>query len=211
MQKDPIIKVIVYWNRKLHIHLGLFLLLFIWLFAFSGLLLNHGDWKFASFWKERKEQKTTMPITVPPNLDSAGMIQNITQQLGIKGDIRELKINQDSVDFRAIVPGHIRNIHVDLKKGLCTQNEMRFNPWGVIRTLHTFNGVDKDNPTRPSGWILALIWKYTMDGIAIGLILLCLSSFIMWYDLKRGRLLGFVLLTAGFISVIYLVFVLQMI
>lgn len=210
MQKDVIIRVIVYWSRKLHIHLGLFLLLFIWLFAFSGLLLNHGDWKFASFWKERKEQKTTMPITVPSNLDSAGMIQNITQQLGIKGDIRELEINQDSVDFRAIVPGHIKNIHVDLKKSLCTQNEMRFNPWGIIRTLHTFNGVDKDNPSRHSNWILAVIWKYTMDGIAIGLIFLCFSSFIMWYNLKRGRLLGFVLLITGFISVIYLVFVLQM-
>jgi len=28
------------WNRKLHFYTGLFLLFFMWLFAFSGLLLN---------------------------------------------------------------------------------------------------------------------------------------------------------------------------
>ena len=35
------------WNRKLHFYAGLFLLFFTWLFAFSGLLLNHPTWTFA--------------------------------------------------------------------------------------------------------------------------------------------------------------------
>ena len=35
------------WNRKLHFYAGLFLLLFIWLFAVSGLILNHPKWTFA--------------------------------------------------------------------------------------------------------------------------------------------------------------------
>ena len=41
-------------ESKLHIYLGLFLLLFMWLFGFSGLLLNH-HWEFASFWEEGKK------------------------------------------------------------------------------------------------------------------------------------------------------------
>ena len=28
------------WNRKLHIYVGLYFLTFLWLFSFSGLLLN---------------------------------------------------------------------------------------------------------------------------------------------------------------------------
>ena len=36
------------WNQKLHIYLGLYFLVFLWLFAVSGLLLNHG-WQFAEF------------------------------------------------------------------------------------------------------------------------------------------------------------------
>jgi hypothetical protein len=37
------------WNRKLHYYLGLYFLFFVWLFALSGLLLNH-SWTFAGFW-----------------------------------------------------------------------------------------------------------------------------------------------------------------
>ena len=29
------------WNRRVHFYLGLYLLFFTWLFAFTGLLLNH--------------------------------------------------------------------------------------------------------------------------------------------------------------------------
>ncbi len=207
--KKNIIKDLVYWNRKLHIHLGLFLLLFIWLFSFSGFLLNHGDWKFASFWDERNEKKITTPIVIPANLDSAGIVRNIMHQLKVSAEVNEVKLNKDSIDFRAEVPGHIKNIHVDFKKGLCTQNEIKFNAWGVIRTMHTFNGVDKNNPSRTSNWILTYIWRLTMDGIAVGLIFLCLSSIVMWYKLRKGRLFGTILLTIGFIGAIYFVFLIK--
>jgi hypothetical protein len=43
------------WNRKLHFYAGLFLLFFLWLFAFSGLLLNHPSWSFAEFWNNRRQ------------------------------------------------------------------------------------------------------------------------------------------------------------
>ena len=35
------------WNRKLPFYAGLFLLFFLWLFAFSGLILNNPTWSFA--------------------------------------------------------------------------------------------------------------------------------------------------------------------
>ena len=39
------------WNRKLHLTtLGLYFLLFLWLFTFTGLLLNLSSWTFAEFW-----------------------------------------------------------------------------------------------------------------------------------------------------------------
>ncbi|HEX6070876.1 MAG TPA: hypothetical protein VFZ18_13670, partial [Longimicrobiaceae bacterium] len=37
------------WTRRLHYYLGLYFLLFIWLFSLTGLLLNHSDWGFAEF------------------------------------------------------------------------------------------------------------------------------------------------------------------
>jgi len=35
------------WNRRLHYYLGLYFLLFIWLFSFTGLLLNHPRWSLS--------------------------------------------------------------------------------------------------------------------------------------------------------------------
>ena len=42
------------WNRRLHYFLGLYFIFFVWLFALTGLLLNHGQWKVAEFWPNRK-------------------------------------------------------------------------------------------------------------------------------------------------------------
>ena len=85
-----------YWSRKFHIHLALFLLLFIWLFSFSGLLLNHGKWKFASFWDERKEKITKSSIHDTNNLDSAAMLKKIMQQL--KGSFTGLFIISEKIN-----------------------------------------------------------------------------------------------------------------
>ena len=47
------VDTVLVWNRRVHYYLGLFLLFFIWLFAFTGLLLNHPRWQFAQFWPNR--------------------------------------------------------------------------------------------------------------------------------------------------------------
>ena len=46
------------WNRRVHYYLGLYLLFFTWLFAFTGLLLNHPRWQFAQFWPNRIQSTT---------------------------------------------------------------------------------------------------------------------------------------------------------
>ncbi len=81
MRFEKICKGFEYWNRKSHIHLGLFLLLFIWLFAFSGLLLNNGHWELSDFYDKRKETKTVTSIHIPLSRDSVTLIKNIVSQL----------------------------------------------------------------------------------------------------------------------------------
>ena len=198
-----------YWSRKFHIHLGLFLILFIWLFSFTGLLLNHGKWKFASFWNERKEKITVTPIHIVANSDSTAILKNIMQQLKITGEVSDVWMTADSVDFRVTIPGHVRNLHVDLKKGFCTQNEIVVNWWGKMRNLHTFNGLNNDNVNIQPNWIITHIWKFAMDVIAIGLIILCLSSWIMWYKVRKKYNWGLLVLLSGFVIAIYFVFLLR--
>lgn len=123
-------------NRKIHIHLGLFLLLFIWLFSISGLIINNGKWKFASFYEQRQESKTD--FTLP------------------------------------------------------------------IATLN-----DKTDPSKTPNWIVTNIWRLSMDLIAIILIILCLSSWLMWYKVRRDYRLGYFALGIGSIVAGYYIFLLD--
>jgi hypothetical protein len=202
-------KKITYWNRKIHIYTGLFLLWFIWLFSVSGLLLNHGKWKFAGFWNQRKISVKVFAVNIPAGLDSASLLNAIMKQTKISGEISEVKLSNDSVDFRVSIPGHDRNLHTDLKNGKYTSKEIEFNGWGKIRTLHTFNGVNKNSRELRPNWIITRLWQFSMDAIAAGLIIICITSWITWFKSKKNLVSGSILLITGFAIVIYFVFLIK--
>lgn len=198
-----------FWNRKLHIHLGLFLLLFIWLFSISGLLLNHGSWEFASFWEQRKQKESVTEMTLPIGLDSAGLLHLVMEKLEISGEVTNVKYSADAFDFRVGSPGVGRDLHVDLRSGTVSQKEYELNIWGKIRTLHTFNGVDKKNIDKQPNWIITHVWRFAMDAIAVALILLCVSSWIMWYKIRKDYRWSATVLIAGFLTSIYFVYLIK--
>jgi len=192
-------------NRKIHIHIGLFFVLFIWLFSLSGLLLNHGNWKFTSFWEQRKETKRVNTIKVHNGLDSLNLLKDIITQLKISGEVQNTQLNSDSVDFQISYPGHIYNVHVDLHKGICVEKDIQFNFWGKLRTLHTFNGANRQNEDAGPNWLITRIWKFSMDAIALGLILITISSWLMWYKIRSNYRFSAFVFIPGFIIAIYFV------
>lgn len=198
------------WNRKLHIYVGLFLLFFIWLFSLSGLILNHGNWEFTSFWDTRQETKTVTPITLDNSLDSAALLHNLVEQLKLTGEVSEVKLSSVSLDFRISSPGIIRELQVDFQSKTAEQKELRFNFWGKIRALHTFNGANKTHPENGPNWMATRIWRLAMDIIAIGFIFLCVSSWIMWYKIRKEYPWGPLALIAGFGTAVYFLFLLKM-
>lgn len=196
-------------NRKIHIHIGLFLLLFIWLFSLSGLLLNHGNWKFASFWEQRKETKRVNIIKVYNGLDSLNLIKDIITQLKISGEVQNTQLNSDSVDFQIVYPGHIQNVHVDLHRGTCIEKDIKLNFWGKLHMLHTFNGENRQNEDAGPNWLITRIWKFSMDAIAVGLILITISSWLMWYKIRWNYPFSTFALIVGFIIAIYFVILIR--
>ena len=202
-------KGLSYWNRKIHIHIGLFLVLFICLFSFSGLLLNHGSWKISDFWKKRKETNTTSIIQIPEERNSTKLIQNILSQLDFKGEVNNIKMWPDSIHFRVSIPGDVRNFSVNLNNGRCVQDKLKFNLAGTIRTLHTFNGMDRNNDSQRPNWLITKIWRYSMHGIAAGLIMLSLSSWLMWFKVRQKFAYSLHVLITGLGIAIYFVFILR--
>jgi hypothetical protein len=192
------------WNRKLHFYSGLFLLFFLWLFAFSGLILNHPTWGFAESWNNRKETNYVREITAPGpevkgNLEQAREIQ---RQLGFAGEIlwTATRTNAEQFDFQVRRPGHFYFLKADLTQKRVSVRQADVNLWGVIKVLHTFTGIRVENAPTRRDRALTSLWAYSMDAVAAGLIFMVLSSLYMWFKLPQKRLLGVVFLGLGLLS-----------
>ena len=104
-------------NRKIHIHLGLGLLFFVWLFSVSGLILNHGTWKMTSFWEEREERNFDFKVSVA-GLENQAVVDAAVQHLSISGEVRIQNQTLDRLEFRIESPGVVNDIGIDLATGL---------------------------------------------------------------------------------------------
>ena len=189
------------WNRKLHFYAGLFLLFFIWLFAFSGLILNHPSWSYTESWKNRKESNyereiSTGALEAKGDLDQA---HAILKPLGIQGEILWTTTRTDTnlFEFQIRRPGHFFFIKADLARKRVNVRQADVNLWGVIKVLHTFTGVQMDDARNSRDWALTSVWAYSMDAVAAGLIFMVLSSLYMWWKLPQKRLSGAVVLGLG--------------
>ena len=187
------------WNRKLHFYIGLFLLFFLWLFAFTGLLLNHPKWTFADFWPTRKQTTFEKAIERPPAGSDLARAQNILVQLGIAGEIEWTSAQDDSwrLNFRVSRPGRTFEIKADLDRQRVSVQRIDVNAWGVMRILHTFTGVRAGDSRNQRDWVLTTVWALSMDAVAAGLLMMVFGSYFMWWRLPKKRVGGLIALMSG--------------
>jgi len=192
------------WNRKLHFYSGLFLLFFFWLFAFTGLLLNHPTWTFHEFWKNRKQSSYERDIAAPGPDANGDLAQarDIMKQLGIDGEIlwTTTRTEPSQLDFQVRRPGHFFVIKANWAQKRAAVQRSDVNLWGVMKILHTFDGNVADDPRNTRDWALTTLWAYSMDAVAAGLIYMVLSSLYMWLRLPQKRLPGGIVLGLGCVT-----------
>lgn len=183
-------------TRKLHNYLGLYLLLFLWLFAASGLVLNHSKWPVSQFWKVRVETESHRAIHVPGARGDIAMASDLVAQLGLVGEVGETKRASDDMhfDFQVVKPGRVYRVRARLDSAYATVTEIRLNVWGVMDALHKFTGVKMDDPAQTRDWILTRVWSLAMDALALGLVALVLSGLYLWYRLPGSRTPGILVL-----------------
>jgi hypothetical protein len=189
------------WNRKLHFYAGLFLLFFMWLFALSGLVLNHPSWSYTESWKNRKERNYEREISAlgPEVQGDLEQARAILKPLGIEGEIlwTTTRTDPDLFEFQVRRPGHFFFIKANLARKRVTVRQSDVNLWGGIKVLHTFTDVQMDDARNRRDWALTSVWAYSMDALAAGLILMVLSSLYMWWELPQKRVAGTVVLGLG--------------
>jgi hypothetical protein len=188
-----------HWNRRLHFYLGLYFLFFVWLFALTGLLLNHGSWKFAEFWPNRKVSTDERPIQPPTAGNTLEGAKHLMDQLGIAGEIQWLNTRPDPArfEFRVSRPGTNFEIQADLQTARAKIQRTELNGWGILHTLHTFTGVRVGDTRNQRDWVLTTVWALAMDAVAAGLVVMVLSGIVLWLVQPGKRLGGLLALGCG--------------
>lgn len=186
------------WNRRLHYFLGLYFLLFIWLFAFTGLLLNHPRWRLSRMPNDA-QPAYEHTIQDPSGETALARAQDVIRQLGLRGEIDwpQASPQPDRMDFNVVHPRLAVQVRVDLRTARASVRQTERPWWSAFTISHTFSGWHYNVPTTRRDWLLTSVWTIAMDALAMGLLVMVFGSYYMWYRLKTKRTLGFIALGAG--------------
>jgi len=189
------------WNRRLHYYLGLYFLLFIWLFSFTGLLLNHPRWALSRIPNDANPPRE-QTIGTPSGSTDLSRARDVMRQLGLKGEIDWPQESQrpGRLDFNIAYPKQAFQVRVDLGQNRANIVEVDRSFWSGLRISHTFSGSRYNSPSSSRDWLPTVLWVVAMDALAIGLLVMVFGSYYMWYRLKTKRTLGWVVLGAGLVS-----------
>jgi hypothetical protein len=189
------------WNRKVHYYLGLFFLFFLWLFALTGLLLNHGQWALAQAANQRTETRVERAIQPPAGDTDLARARDVMRQLDLTGeiDLPAAPQAEGHFDFSVNRPKDASQVKIDLGTMRASVQHFENGGWATFRIFHTFSGSRFNVPESHRDWIVTSAWAFAMDALCAGLIVIVLGSYYMWFRFKRKNLtLGIVTLAAGY-------------
>lgn len=186
-------------TRQLHNYLGLFLLLFLWMFSVSGLVLNHSAWSAGRFWEARNETTTNREIRAPAATGDLALATDVMRQLGIVGEVGDMRRHPDSarLDFQVVKPGHVFRVEARVDSAVARVTEIRLKAWGVMDALHKFTGVRVSNSSERRDWLLTRLWSAAMDALALGMLVPVGSGLYLWFRRVDTRRPGLVVLLTG--------------
>ena len=191
------------WNRRIHIWFGLYMLLFLWVIAVSGLVMNHPDWFNVQPVRTSVEQTVMIP-EAGTDLEKATDIMDqlgITGEVLIRGNTPEGKFN-----FTCVRPNLRQFVSVALATFSATLQLVDLQLIGTLSDLHTFTGIRGiyREPNSIRDWLPTRIWSFGMDAIAIGVILMVLTSLYMgWQRLRVHPIGSMVSFALGIIVTVY--------
>jgi hypothetical protein len=187
------------WNRKVHFYIGLYFIVFLWLFLLTGLMLNHGNWSISRAAVQRREARYERQVSVLTGTTDIHRARDLMRQLNLMGE-PDVPASQTPGFFAFQVgqPKDASQIKIDLATGRALVDHFTNTPLAVFRIFHTFSGSKYNEPDTHRDWILTTIWVVAMDALAIGLVVMVFGSYYMWYRLKRTHTLGWIVLVGGF-------------
>ena len=193
---------------KSHIYLGLFFVVYLWLLSLTGLFLNHPKWAVNDYRERAKYIETSTAVTLVAGEDPFEKANHYLRELGLEGEllsVRDVEKEKQS-RFDVYKPGNTVKVIIDLENSEARIRTRQMDFIGILNQLHTFGEMKRFDPTKENlTWFATRLWVISMDGLALGLILLVLTAFYMWF--QTGKIIsGAVSLALGTgIAILFLV------
>jgi len=176
--------------RWLHIYTSMVSLLVVLFFAGTGVTLNHPDWLAG----ERTEELTgTLPAAwkTAKGIDWLVVAEHLRTAHGVHGTVSDRREDdrEGSLTFRA--PGYSADAFIDVHDGSYKLTVAYQGAVGVLNDLH--RGRDSGSA-----------WAWLIDVSGIFLVFLSLTGLGLLFYLKKVRIKGLLVMTAGAAIVIAL-------
>lgn len=188
------------WNRRVHYYLGLYLLLFVWVFSFTGLLLNHLRWTLSRIPYE-PSPVFDRTIESPSGDTDLARAADVARQLHVRGEIEW----RQATGLRQAGLQHRLSEASDSSTGQ-PGSQSRDRSAGGSQFLvgpadcaHV-QRLALQQPGTSRDWPLTSVWVAAMDALACGLLVTVIRSYYTWYRMKSKRTVGAVALSAGCLS-----------
>ena len=101
------------------------------------------------------------------------------------------------LDFNVSRPTGSTQVRVDLNARTAYVREFDNNKRLAFQVFHTFSGTRFTQPASRRDWVVTSLWVFAMDALAVGLIVMVLGSYYMWWRLKKRKVLGVAVLFLG--------------
>jgi hypothetical protein len=182
----------------------MFSVLFVIFFGLSGFMLNH-RWNLWDWFSRRVENTREITVRLPAEGPDLQKARAILKQLGVDGEIHRIVSEpaRQTFSFDVQRPGQFANVKLDATTGKGSLKTTELNAWSILHILHIFSGHGDKN------WKWANVWKFFSDATAVLMVVLALSGFYMWLNLKSARRWGLISLELGAVVFVLLVWTLS--
>ncbi len=203
-------KSLYLWIRELHLYFGMFISPFILVFAISAILFNH-TWKPWGAPSDAKVQKMSMSIEIPKDVkggvEGIEQAKQIMRQVGVSGEINFIRHlpQENRLVIPVMKPGQNITINVDLKSQTAEIERRRTDIWDALFYLHKSPG--QHNANIRGNWFYTRLWSWLADTVVYLILFISVSGIYMWTVMKAKRKIGLLLLGAGCLSFILMLFV----
>ena len=172
--------------RNVHLILGLLFLFYAMLFAASSLVIIYRPWLKPT----HTEQEQTVRVAAERAQTPRDLAFELIQNHGLKGDLRDIKQDGDSVRFVIARPGMRSEVRYSPAPGEAKIRARRVGFLETLVQLHTNHGFWHEFMPANAWSLLSLLGS-------VGLFLLGATGIYLWFCHHEERRIGFVILAVG--------------